>query len=97
MENYNTFAETEALLLTTIGLPGHSIKEIAASTGIKPNTLYKWKSSGKAHLSPSKADALLLYFIQHEPERLEFADLLQTGTIINKNLYTSAPSSLKQK
>ena len=97
MENYNTFAETEALLLTAIGLPGRSIKDIAASTGIKPNTLYKWKSSGKAHLSPSKADALLLYFIQNEPERLEFADLLQTGTIINNNIYTSALSSLKQK
>ena len=31
--------KTEALLLTTIGLPGRSIKDIAASTGIKPNTL----------------------------------------------------------
>ena len=36
MENYNTFAETEALLLTTIKLPGRSIKEIAASTGLSP-------------------------------------------------------------
>ena len=78
MKNYNTFAETEALLQTAIGLPGHSIKEIAAATGILPNTLYKWKSSGKAHLSPSKADKLLLYFITQEPERLEFADLIQT-------------------
>ena len=79
MENYNTFAETEALLQTTIKLPGRSIKEIAAATGIKPNTLYKWKSSGKGHLSPQKADKLLIYFIQNEPERLETADLLQTG------------------
>ena len=78
MKNYNTFAETEALLQTAIGLPGRSIKEIAAATGIKPNTLYKWKSNGKAHLSPEKADRLLFYFIQHEPERLEFADLIQS-------------------
>ena len=94
MENYNTFAETEALLLTAIELPGNSIKEIAAATDIMPNTLYKWKSSGKTHLSPQKADKLLLYFIQNEPERLELADLLNTGTIINNNIMTaSVPSS----
>ena len=73
MENYNTFAQTEALLQAAIGLPGSSIREIAAATGIKPNTLYKWKSSN-VHLSPQKADALLLYFIQYEPDRLERAE-----------------------
>ena len=41
MENYDTFAETEALLLTAIGLPGRSIRETAASAGIKPNYLNK--------------------------------------------------------
>ena len=71
------------LLQTAIGLPGRTVKDIAAATGILPNTLYKWKTSGKAHLSPSKADRLLLYFIQNKPERLEFADLLQTGTAIH--------------
>ena len=94
MENYNSFAETEALLLTAIELPGSSIKEIAAATGILPNTIYKWKSSGKTHLSPKKADKLLLYFIQNEPDRLEMADLLNTDTIINNNIMTaSVPSS----
>ena len=94
MENYNTFAETEALLLSTIKLPGRSIKDIAAATAIKPNTLYKWKSSSKGHLSPSKADRLLIYFIQNEPERLEIADLLQTGTMFNNmdNYISSLPS-----
>ena len=52
MKNYNTFAETEALLQTAIEFPGNSIKDIAAATGIKPNTLYKWKSSVTTHLSP---------------------------------------------
>ncbi len=80
MEKYTTFAETEALLQTTIKLPGRSIKEIAAATNILPNTLYKWKSSSEGHLSPQKADKLLIYFIQNEPECLELADLLQTGT-----------------
>jgi len=44
MKEYTTFTELEELLLTTIGLSGSSIKEITAATGIKANTLYKWKS-----------------------------------------------------
>ena len=74
LENYNTFAETEALLKTAFGLPGNAIKDIAAATGILPNTLYKWKSSS-VHLSPSKADALLIYFMENETQRLLLAEL----------------------
>lgn len=66
---------------TAIGLPDRSIREIAAATGIKPNTLYKWKTSN-VHLSPQKADALLLYFIQNEPDRLELADLMNSGAYL---------------
>ena len=73
MRQYNTFAQTEALLLTAISLPGSSIKTIAAATGIQANTLYKWKTTPN-HLSPEKADKLLLYFIEREPQRLELAD-----------------------
>ena len=73
MKHYNTFAETKALLLTTINMKGNTVKDIAAATGIKADTLYKWKTT-EAHLSPSKADALLLYFIQNEPQRLELAE-----------------------
>ena len=81
MENYNTFAETEALLQTAIGLRGRTIKEIAEASGIKASTLYKWHT-GKVHLSPQKSDQLLIYFIQNEPERLEIADLLNSGTYV---------------
>lgn len=49
------------------------IKAIAAATGIRPDTLYKWTTT-EVHLSPSKADALLLYFINNEPQRLELAE-----------------------
>lgn len=73
MKHYNTFAETEALLLTAIGLPGRTTKAIAAATDIRVDTLYKWKTT-EGHLSPPKADALLLYFIQNEPQRLELAE-----------------------
>ena len=73
MKQYITFAETEALLLTAINLSGRSVKEISEATGIMPSTLYKWKTTD-VHLSPSKADALLLYLIQNEPQRLELAE-----------------------
>ena len=73
MRKYTTFAELETLLHTAINLPGSSIKDIAAATGIKANTLYKWKTTS-VHLSPDKADRLLLYFLEHEPERLALAE-----------------------
>ena len=75
MKQYPTFAQTEFLLLTAIQLPGQSIKSIASATDIKANTLYKWKTTS-VHLSPEKADKLLLYFMEHEPDRLELADAI---------------------
>lgn len=73
MKQYPTFAQTESLLLIAIQLPGTTIQSIASATGIKANTLYKWKNTS-VHLSPEKADKLLLYFMEHEPDRLELAD-----------------------
>ena len=75
MRQYNTFAQTEALLLTAITLPGSSIKTIAKAIGIQANTLYKWKTT-PVHLSPEKVDKLLLYFMEYEPDRLELAELV---------------------
>jgi len=75
MRQYTTFAQTESLLLTAVQLPGESIKTISAATGLKANTLYKWKTT-PVHLSPEKADKLLLYFMEHEPDRLELADTI---------------------
>ena len=75
MKQYPTFAQTESLLLMAIQLPGASIKTIAAATGIKANTLYKWKNTS-VHLSSEKADKLLLYFMEHEPVCLELADAI---------------------
>lgn len=73
MKHYNTFAETEALLLTAINMKGNTVKDIGTATGIKADTLYKWKTT-EVHLSPTMADALLLYFIHNEPQRLELAE-----------------------
>ena len=79
MRQYNTFAETEALLRTAISMKGHSTKSIAAATGIKPSTLYKWKTTS-VHLSPEKSDALLQYFLENEPNRLELAEYINNIT-----------------
>lgn len=73
MRQYITFAETEAILRTAINMKGRTVKAIADATSIRADTLYKWKTT-EGHLSPSKADALLLYFIQNEPKRLELAE-----------------------
>ena len=66
----NTFTETEALLKTAIILSQNSVKDIAESCDIKPSCLYKWKTNQQVHLSPAKADALSLYFIEKEPETI---------------------------
>ena len=78
MKQYTTFAETEALLRTAINLRGETTKSIAAATGIRADTLYKWKTT-KVQLSPPKADALLLYFMENEPNRLELAEFVRTA------------------
>ena len=75
MRKFISFAETEQILRVALGLPGSSIKSIAEATGIKANTLYKWKTTDN-HLSPEKADRLLLYFQSQEPKRLELADYI---------------------
>ena len=77
---FNTFIETERLLLTAFELSDNSVKSIALSTGINSSTLYKWKTQESVHLSPSKADALLLYFIENEPVVLIKASLVNTIT-----------------
>ena len=66
----NTFAETETLLKKAIILSQNSVKDIAEACGIKPSCLYKWKTNQQIHLSPAKADALSLYFIEKEPETI---------------------------
>ena len=72
----STFAETELLLKTALTLSENSVKHIAEESGIKANTLYKWKTNQQVHLSPLKADALLIYFIENEPKAIVAAALL---------------------
>ena len=71
----NTFAETEALLRLSMLLSQNTVKQIASECGIKPNTLYKWRTTD-VHLSPQKADALLSYFVENEPRAIIAAYVL---------------------
>ena len=74
-------------------LRGRSVKDIAAATNIKSSTLYKWKTTD-VRLSPNKADALLLYFIHNEPQRLEDAEIVLAAHSNQNNKYNNySPSS----
>lgn len=44
--------EIELLLLLAVSLSPNSIKDIASASGIKANTIYKWKTTS-ANLSPN--------------------------------------------
>lgn len=77
----NTFKQTEALLKLSIALSQNSVKDIAEECGIKANTLYKWRTNEKVHLSPAKADALLLYFYEKEPKTIVAAAILSAVLI----------------
>ena len=92
MKQYTTFAETEALLRIAINQKGRSAKAIAAATGIKPSTLYKWKTTD-VRLSPDKADALLLYFIHNEPQRLEDAEIVLAVHSNHNNIFNNSSLS----
>lgn len=78
---FNTFLETERVLLTAFELSNNSVKSIAGATGINSSTLYKWKTTD-VHLSPPKMDALVNYFIENEPVVLVKASLANSLTDI---------------
>ena len=81
MNPYFNTLETERVLLTAFELSDNSVKTIAGASGINSSTLYKWKTTD-VHLSPSKMDALLLYFIENEPVVLVKASLANSLTDI---------------
>lgn len=88
-----TYAETELLLKTAINLSQNSVKHIAAECGIKPNCLYKWKTTD-VNLSPSKHDALLIYFTEKEPQTIVAAMVL--NYVLSK-LYDYLSSSTEEE
>jgi len=68
-----TYTQLEGILRTAFYLDGNSIKDVAAMTGINCNTLYKWNCAAM-RFSPDNIDRLLMYFQEHEPERLDRAE-----------------------
>ena len=64
--------QLEAILRIAFNIKGNSLKDVAEMTGINRNTLYKW-NSGAMRFSPENMDRLILYFMEHEPMRLDRA------------------------
>ncbi len=70
---YRTYTQMEAILRNAFDVEGNSIKDVAKMANINLNTLYKW-NCGAMRFSPDNIDKLLLYFQEHEPERLDCAE-----------------------
>ena len=70
---FRTYTQIEGILRTAFCLDGNSIKAVATIANINLNTLYKW-NCGAMRFSPENIDKLLLYFQEHEPERLDRAE-----------------------
>ena len=68
-----TYTQLEDILHTAFDSEGNSIKNIATMANINLNTLYKW-NCGAMRFSPDNIDKLLMYFQEHEPERLDRAE-----------------------
>lgn len=67
-----TYTQLESILRTAFDLDGNSIKTVAEIAGLNLNSLYKW-NSGAMRFSPENMDRLILYFMEHEPMRLDRA------------------------
>ena len=68
-----TNTQLEGILRTAFDIDGNNIKTVAEMTNINRNTLYKW-NCGAMRFSPDNIDKLLMYFQEHEPERLDRAE-----------------------
>jgi len=69
----HTNTQLEGILRTALDINGNSIKDVAKMANINLNTLYKW-NCGAMRFSPDNIDKLLVYFQEHEPERLDHAE-----------------------
>ena len=69
---FHTFAQLESILRTAFDLDSSSIKTVSKKEGINLSSLYKW-NSGAMRFSPENMDRLILYFMEHEPMRLDRA------------------------
>ena len=67
-----TYSQIERILRTAFDLDGNSIRTVAEMAGLNLSSLYKW-NSGAMRFSPENMDRLILYFMEHEPLRLDRA------------------------
>ena len=66
----STFLENDLLLKTAITLSENSVKHIAAESGIKANTLYKWKTTNFLQRFHLLSWPLPFYMMKRLPESL---------------------------
>ena len=74
--------EIELILFTALTLSPSKVKDIAEAMKINASTLYKWKTMSERHLTQSKQDALLWYFLKNEPDIIILALIVTTVTTI---------------
>ena len=86
-------AETELLLSIAVMISPNSVKDIAEASGIRPNTLYKWKVTDR-HLSAKTMDTLLSYFVKKELLTILIAEIVKTVLIL---LCNDSASLLEQE
>ena len=92
MKQYTTFAKMESLLLTAINLRDESVRSIAAATGIRADTLYKWKIT-EVHLSHPKQTCFFYTASTTNPSGLNWQKPFSPPRIILYNNIKLLPSS----
>lgn len=76
--NESKYTEIELLLSIAMLISPNSVKDIGSDAGIKPSTLYKWRTVPGYHMSAKKTEALLTYFVEKEPLILIMAEIVKT-------------------
>ncbi len=71
------YTEIELLLSIAMLISPNSVKDIGIDAGIKPSTLYKWRTVPGYHMSAKKTEALLTYFVEKEPLILIMAEIVK--------------------
>lgn len=72
------YTEIELLLSIAMIISPNSVKDIAAASGIKASSLYKWRTVADYHMSAKKTEALLTYFVEKEPLILIMAEIVKS-------------------
>lgn len=87
-----TNIQIEGILRTAFCLDGNSIKDVAETTGINRNTLYKWNCAA-IRFSPDNIDKLRLFqtFVFLDQRILELFHVLAFGAELEEHFTVPNP------